>query len=187
MGKSRKKRSNLSKPNSHMSNIDDADVNMKLSDSDEDPDEKILLDEVLKPKKKGTFENQDETSIYGIEDSSDDEEGDEDDEEEEEEEQDLKDELADSDIDGMEEDELPNIKAWGKNKRIYYNTDYVDDDHGGFQEEEDEVAADVEEQEAMSIQKRLLSEIDATDDVFEFLVQKPKDDSKDDKQAIVIS
>jgi hypothetical protein len=31
----------------------------------------------------------------------------------------------------MEEDDLPNIKAWGKNKRMYYNTDYVDDDHGG--------------------------------------------------------
>uniref|UniRef100_A0A8D8SWD1 Something about silencing protein 10 n=2 Tax=Cacopsylla melanoneura TaxID=428564 RepID=A0A8D8SWD1_9HEMI len=204
MGKSKKKRSNLSKSNSRLIDIDDADVNMKLSDSDEDPDEKILLDEVLNPKKKATLENQDETSIYGIGDSSDDDnEEEEDDSEEgseleeedneevseleEEDDQDLKDELADSDIDGMEEDDLPNIKAWGKNKRIYYNTDYVDDDHGGFQEEEDEVAADVEEQEAMSIQKRLLSEIDATDDVFEFLVQKPKEDSKEDKQTIVIS
>jgi hypothetical protein len=54
----------------------------------------------------------------------------------------------------------------------------------GFLEEEDEVAADLEEQEAMAIQKRLMSEIDATDDVFEFLVQKPKEEAGKDKQAI---
>lgn len=88
---------------------------------------------------------QDETSIYGIDDdsASDDDDDDEEEledeqeedsdigEEEEEDDEDLKDELADSDIDGMEEDDLPNIKAWGKNKRMYYNTDYQDDDHGG--------------------------------------------------------
>lgn len=86
---------------------------------------------------------QDEKSIYEIENSSDDdtdegeeeEDGNDDESEREaedsEDDQDLKDELADSDIDGMEEDDLPNIKAWGKNKRLYYNTDYVDDDHGG--------------------------------------------------------
>lgn len=39
------------------------------------------------------------------------------------------------------------------------------------------MAADVEETEAMAIQKRLLAEIDTTDDVFEFLVQKPKQEA----------
>lgn len=55
----------------------------------------------------------------------------------------------------------------------------------GFQEEEDEVAADIEEQEAMTIQKRLLAEINTTDDVFEFLVQKPKEESKQDKNIVI--
>ncbi|KAI5748808.1 hypothetical protein M8J76_002111 [Diaphorina citri] len=202
MGKSKKRKSNVPKATPVDDIGSDAEGQIRFSDSDEDASEKILLDEVLKPKKKPMFNNQDETSIYGIEDSSDDLDEDDENEEEEEEEndgseedediedsgaeddQDLKDELADSDIDGMEEDDLPNIKAWGKNKRMYYNTDYVDDDHGGFLEEEDEVAADLEEQEAMAIQKRLMSEIDATDDVFEFLVQKHKEEAGKDKQAI---
>lgn len=173
----------------------DNDGDLKFSDSDDDTNEKILLDEVLNRKKRDVFHNEDEKSIYEIENSSDDdtdegeeeEDGNDDESEREaedsEDDQDLKDELADSDIDGMEEDDLPNIKAWGKNKRLYYNTDYVDDDHGGFLAEEDEVAADVEETEALAIQKRLVAEIDNTDDVFEFLVQKPKEDKTGNKQS----
>ncbi|XP_026689137.1 something about silencing protein 10 [Diaphorina citri] len=185
MGKSKKRKSNVPKATPVDDVGSDAEGQIRFSDSDEDASEKILLDEVLKPKKKPMFNNQDETSIYGIEDSSDDLDEDDENEEEEEEEndgseedediedsgaeddQDLKDELADSDIDGMEEDD------WC----VYIIIN-------GFLEEEDEVAADLEEQEAMAIQKRLMSEIDATDDVFEFLVQKPKEEAGKDKQAI---
>lgn len=45
------------------------------------------------------------------------------------------------------------------------------------------MAADVEETEALAIQKRLVAEIDNTDDVFEFLVQKPKEDKTGNKQS----
>lgn len=41
--------------------------------------------------------------------------------------------ISDSDIEGAEsdEDDLPNDKAWGKLRRSFYNTDYLDKDHGG--------------------------------------------------------
>lgn len=41
--------------------------------------------------------------------------------------------ISDSDIEGAESglDELPNDKAWGKLRRSFYNTDYLDKDHGG--------------------------------------------------------
>lgn len=39
---------------------------------------------------------------------------------------------ADSDIEGMDDDDkLPDSKAWGKKKKDYYYTDYVDQDYGG--------------------------------------------------------
>lgn len=39
----------------------------------------------------------------------------------------------DSDIEGKENDGnyLPDPKAWGSRKNIYYKTDYVDEDYGG--------------------------------------------------------
>lgn len=38
----------------------------------------------------------------------------------------------DSDIEGKEDDfHLPDQRAWGKTKKNYYNTDYVDQDYGG--------------------------------------------------------
>lgn len=41
--------------------------------------------------------------------------------------------INDSDIEGAESgsDDLPNDKAWGKLRRSFYNTDYLDKDHGG--------------------------------------------------------
>lgn len=41
--------------------------------------------------------------------------------------------ISDSDIEGAESgsDDLPNDKAWGKLRRSFYNTDYLDKDHGG--------------------------------------------------------
>lgn len=41
--------------------------------------------------------------------------------------------VNDSDIEGAESgsDDLPNDKAWGQLRRSFYNTDYLDKDHGG--------------------------------------------------------
>lgn len=41
--------------------------------------------------------------------------------------------ISDSDIEGAGSgsDDLPNDKAWGKLRKSFYNTDYLDKDHGG--------------------------------------------------------
>lgn len=57
---------------------------------------------------------------------------------------------------------MPNIKAWGKDKRNYYATDYVDPDYGGYQGK-DAALADLEEQEARNIQIQLAQQLDDND------------------------
>lgn len=37
--------------------------------------------------------------------------------------------FRDTDSEANEEDDLPDSRAWGKKKRSYYNTDFVDKDH----------------------------------------------------------
>ena len=41
--------------------------------------------------------------------------------------------MSDSDIEGKgdEDDDLPDVRAWGKKRKNYYSTDYVDQDYGG--------------------------------------------------------
>lgn len=67
--------------------------------------------------------------------------------------------MADSDVEGQEksDDDLPDSKAWGKKKRSYYSTDYVDQDYGGFGEDEEDAL--MEEEEAKNIQKRLIEQL----------------------------
>ncbi|CAK1551168.1 unnamed protein product [Leptosia nina] len=78
--------------------------------------------------------------------------------------------MADSDVEGQEksDDDLPDPKAWGKDKRSYYSTDYVDKDYGGFGD--DEEAALMEEEEAKNIQKRLLEQLDEDDFKLDFVI-----------------
>lgn len=74
----------------------------------------------------------------------------------------------DSDIEGKDDFDLPDQRAWGKTRKNFYNTDYVDQDYGGF-DGEDANVAELEEQEAREIQKRLAAELDDNDftlDVF---------------------
>lgn len=71
--------------------------------------------------------------------------------------------MAVSDVEGQEEnDDLPDIRAWGKDKRKYYSTDYVDPDYGGF-EGRDATLAELEEEEAKNLQKQLIEELDDND------------------------
>lgn len=71
--------------------------------------------------------------------------------------------LAVSDVEDQDErDGLPDIRAWGKDKRKYYSTDYVDPDYGGFQGK-DGALAELEEEEARSLQKQLVQQLDDED------------------------
>ena len=70
---------------------------------------------------------------------------------------------ADSDFDGNEpEDGLPDTRSWGKKKSTFYNTDFHDNDYRTYTEKEEEIA-NLEQQEALDIQKRLASELNETD------------------------
>ncbi|XP_047991534.1 something about silencing protein 10 [Leguminivora glycinivorella] len=140
--------------------------NYEPSDSEDEysEEEKELLEKVRKRR----HENPDsEEEMYAFSESDEDSDG-------------KKDDLgiADSDVEGQEksDDDLPDSKAWGKNKRSYYATDYVDEDYGGFGN--DERAALDEEEEARNIQKRLLEQLgeeDFTEDYINKLAAKAKD------------
>lgn len=68
----------------------------------------------------------------------------------------------DSDAEGASDDDLPKLEAWGKSKKSFYNTDFVDQDFDGFNEKEEE-AAKLEEVEALRIQKKLAEQFDDED------------------------
>ncbi|XP_049873127.1 something about silencing protein 10 [Pectinophora gossypiella] len=124
----------------------DMQGNYEPSDSEDDftPNEKRLLEKVRKRKHQPS-DSEDE--VYAFSESD--------------EEEDKKDDLgiADSDVEGQEksDDDLPDSKAWGKKKRSYYATDYVDEDYGGFGDDEQDAL--MEEEEAKKIQKRLLEQL----------------------------
>lgn len=70
--------------------------------------------------------------------------------------------IALSDVEGQEDDNLPNVRAWGKNKKKFYSTDYVDADYGGFQGQ-DAHLAELEEEEAKNLQQQLAQQLDDDD------------------------
>ncbi|CAD1476010.1 unnamed protein product, partial [Heterotrigona itama] len=68
-----------------------------------------------------------------------------------------------SDIEGLQEDfNLPNEKAWGRKKKAYYSTDFVDPDYATISQK-DLAEAEIEEEEARNIQKRLAEQLDDVD------------------------
>lgn len=71
--------------------------------------------------------------------------------------------IALSDVEGQgDENDLPDVRAWGKDKKHYYSTDYVDPDYGGYQGK-DAALADLEEEEARNLQKQLMQQLDDDD------------------------
>ncbi|KAB0799934.1 hypothetical protein PPYR_07814 [Photinus pyralis] len=139
---------------------DDDDFQYEPSDSDDDytSQERELIGEVLS---KNAEESDSEVEVYGVRSSSDDSD------------------IALSDVEGQEEDDLPNVRAWGKDKRDFYSTDYVDQDYGGFQGQ-DAALADFEEEEARNLQKQLLEQMDEDDFAFDVTAKSTK---ADDRQA----
>ncbi|KAH1019638.1 hypothetical protein HUJ04_009429 [Dendroctonus ponderosae] len=68
--------------------------------------------------------------------------------------------IAVSDVEGQDDDDdLPDARAWGKEKKKYYGADYVDPDYGGFQGK-DAHAAEVEQEEAQELQNQLMAQLD---------------------------
>ncbi|CDW57773.1 something about silencing protein 10 [Trichuris trichiura] len=59
-----------------------------------------------------------------------------------------------SDIDDSEDDGLPDANAWGQKRSAFYNADYAGDEHAGFGSS-DEEPAELEEKEAISLQRSL--------------------------------
>ncbi|GLH06544.1 Something about silencing protein 10 [Gryllus bimaculatus] len=128
-----------------------SDYELTDSDYDYDENEKILLQRAKQPTQDDEEDSEEE--VLGFQ-SSEEEGGKED---------------FDEDIENYEDD-LPNVKAWGQRKKIYYDTDYIDQDFGGFQGQDAEDAEN-EEQEARAIQERLLQELDETDYMLDTFAQ----------------
>lgn len=131
--------------------------------SDYNENEKILLSKV-KRKRKDDSDSVDE-AIFDV---ASDEDTDSDD----------KSDIALSDIeDHTNEDDLPNVKAWGKDKRSYYSTDYVDQDYGGYAGK-DALNADFEEEEAQNLQLQLAKQLEDEDFLLIDSVTKRSSDKK---------
>lgn len=90
-------------------------------------------------------------------------------------------EFADSDIEGQENDDgLPNERAWGKKKYKFYSTDYVDQDYGGFEEKDAELA-ELEDQEARKLHKQLAEQLDDNDFNLDLFSKDIIEDNKKEK------
>lgn len=127
------------------------------SDSDEEytQREKSLLQKVRTSNKNPT-DREDEIMAF-------DDDGDEDDDAE----QDDDDQDLDENSDFEEEDRradggIPDSRAWGKKRRDFYSTDFVDADYSSYTVNEEQMA-DQEEEEARAIQQRLAKQLDEAD------------------------
>uniref|UniRef100_A0A3B4Y4Y3 UTP3 small subunit processome component n=1 Tax=Seriola lalandi dorsalis TaxID=1841481 RepID=A0A3B4Y4Y3_SERLL len=88
-----------------------------------------------------------------------------------------------SDLEGKKDEDLPNEMAWGKKKKMFYDSDYVTTK--GKSHEELEAEEQEEEEEAKNIQKRLaanLSEEDYDLNFFQKTIEKEERIVKDLKQ-----
>uniref|UniRef100_A0A672KTB4 Something about silencing protein 10-like n=1 Tax=Sinocyclocheilus grahami TaxID=75366 RepID=A0A672KTB4_SINGR len=103
-------------------------------------------------------EDEDKVEIMPLtlSDSDDDEEVEEVQEEDNEEETDME-----SDLEGKQDDDLPNDMAWGNKKKIFYDSDYIT--KKGKSLEDMEAEDKEEEEEAKKIQKRLAANLSEED------------------------
>jgi len=98
--------------------------------------------------------------------------------------------MSESDIEGQgdDSDDLPDVRAWGQKRRNFYNTDYVDQDYGGFNEKDVE-AAEREEEEAKVIQKRLVEQLDEGDFLLDMFskesLQKDRNVEEEEEEEMI--
>lgn len=69
---------------------------------------------------------------------------------------------ADSDLEDVGDDGIPDSRAWGKQRKDFYNTDFVDQDYSSYNQREEDLA-EQEEAEARAIQQRLAKQFDEAD------------------------
>jgi U3 small nucleolar RNA-associated protein 3 len=130
------------KPGRKNSEDDDDLGDFNFSEEDEDDiNDKLLLERHRKSMQRKESDSEEEVLKLDEEESEDD---------------DLQDDLVD------EEDDLPDLRAWGQRKKAYYNADYVDQDFGGVGAQEEEVV-EMEEAEASAIQTRLAEQFKDVD------------------------
>ncbi|XP_059478349.1 something about silencing protein 10 [Neocloeon triangulifer] len=145
----------------------DSDSDVALSDDDffTGEEKKLLQKHRSNVNKK---RQRTEEAVLGFDDSND---------EEEEGPVDADQEMDSDEQAGESDDDLPNLQAWGKKKKSYYNTDFVDKDFGSLTEKEEE-AAKLEEEEALRIQKRLAEQLEEEDFSLAFQDDQNKDTDK---------
>lgn len=155
-------------------NDDDDDVNEYNPTDSEDElpaKEKELL---KKARSKGAKYSDSEDEVFGVYEESEESDSD-------------KSDLALSDVEGQGEDDdgIPDSKAWGKNKKHYYSTDYVDQDYGGFQGT-DGTLAELEEQEAKNLQSELAKNLDDDDFALDFAPKELEEEEEIKERSNVI-
>lgn len=161
-------------------NPEDENINFDSDDVSASEDEfsdaeRQLLEKVRKKRTVENFDSEDE--VYGLQ-------NDDNAEDDEEEEEDEKDSMA-SDIEGLpQDDDLPNERAWGKKKRAFYSTDYVDQDYASASQK-DLADAEMEEKEARNIQKRLAEQLDDADFDLDLLAAEAEEDSDGNENVII--
>ncbi|XP_071349298.1 something about silencing protein 10 [Trachinotus anak] len=121
-------------------------------------------------------EMDDEEEVMALDDSEseDEEEGEE--EEDEEEGSDME-----SDLEGRKDEDLPNEMAWGKKKKMFYDSDYVTTK--GKSKEELEAEEKEEEEEAKNIQKRLAANLSEEDYDLHFFQEFAVEEKAEKKTA----
>uniref|UniRef100_A0A3B4DEN9 Sas10 C-terminal domain-containing protein n=1 Tax=Pygocentrus nattereri TaxID=42514 RepID=A0A3B4DEN9_PYGNA len=119
---------------------------------------KLLAHGVQKRSNREDDSDEEEVMPLSLQDSDEEEE-----EEEEEEEDEDGDEETDmeSDLEGRKDDDLPNDMAWGRKKKMFYNSDYTA--AKGKSLEEIEAEDKEEEEEAKNIQRRLAANLSEED------------------------
>ncbi|XP_057656568.1 something about silencing protein 10 isoform X1 [Diorhabda carinulata] len=147
---------------------DDDDYSVSDSDDEYTENEKILLNKV----RHKDIDSENEQEVFGVTSDHSDDDDDSD-----------NNELALSDVEGQDDDDLPDIRAWGKDKRKYYKTDYVDDDYGGFQGKDAQLA-ELEEEEAITLQKQLVQQLD--DDDFNLDIFRKEIEERDKQHEEII-
>ncbi|KAL7837426.1 hypothetical protein SRHO_G00271370 [Serrasalmus rhombeus] len=117
---------------------------------------KLLAHGVQKRSNREDDSDEEEVMPLSLQDSDDDDEEEEEEDEDGDEETDME-----SDLEGRKDDDLPNDMAWGRKKRMFYNSDYTA--AKGKSLEEIEAEDKEEEEEAKNIQRRLAANLSEED------------------------
>ncbi|KAG4074424.1 hypothetical protein HA402_000403 [Bradysia odoriphaga] len=149
---------------------DNEDGFYEPSDSEDDYNEreKQLLKKVRNRKKRDTDDN---IAVLGFDEEKDEDEDDDDFDDKFE---------GESDFEDERDDGIPDARAWGKKRKDFYSTDFVDPDYSSFNDKEAELA-EQEEIESKAIQLRLaqqLNEADFTLNVYGTAASSEKDETE---------